>query len=328
MSASMPTTEVDSNVATVNVAIAVIVKQQQVFISKRGNNVTLANFWEFPGGKVEPQESPEQALIRECQEEIGITPSNYRPLIQLNYLLNNKRLNLNVYKVSDYTGNAYGKEKQTTKWVKQTELSKINFPPINSIIINALLLPKEYAITKSLKGSEENYLKQIEANINHHQIKMLQFRSPQLNASQRRPLALKIKQICQQNNCIFILNGDVGEDAINLGFENIHLTSKQLKSISTQQVQQYKRVGASCHNKDELLMAQQKGCHFALLSPVHTTQSHPDAQPLGWKNFKIQIKNINMPVFALGGMAKKEGSIAQQNGAQGIAAIGAFYETT
>ncbi len=322
----MQTTEANANIATVNVAIAVIQHQDNVFISKRANNVDLAGLWEFPGGKLELGETPTQAMIRECQEEIGILPTQYQPLIELNYQLNQKHIRLYVYQVSQYTGKAFGKENQKTQWVDVNKLKKIHFPAINRIIINAIQLPKQLAITKNFTKDEALYLKQIEDKIVAHKIKLLQFRSPNLNASQRRPLAIKILKICNKNQCEMLLNGDIGGNEAAEGIVNIHLTAKQLTLATKQTLAHFKMVSASCHNENELLMAQKKGCLFALLSPINKTKTHPNAKPLGWAKFAKHVKNINMPVFALGGLTISDISIAQQNGAHGIAAIGTYYE--
>ena len=76
----------------------------------------------------------------------------------------------------------------------------------------------------------------------------------------------------------------------------------------------------------ELQYAVQKNIDFVVLAPVLFTQTHPDTEPLGWKVFKQLIREINLPVFALGGLQKKDKQFALQAGAQGISGISTFLQ--
>jgi 8-oxo-dGTP diphosphatase len=84
-------------------------------------------------------------------------------------------------------------------------------------------------------------------------------------------------------------------------------------------------VGASCHDLHELQQAQRLGLDYVLLSPVLPTPSHPDAVPLGWQRFTQWVEQVNLPVYALGGVGLESLDLAKQYGAQGIAAIRAFW---
>ena len=64
----------------------------------------------------------------------------------------------------------------------------------------------------------------------------------------------------------------------------------------------------------------------AVLSPVQKTRSHPDAQPLGWGTFHKLVDEINVPVYALGGLSADDIEQAWRSGGQGIAAIGALWK--
>ncbi|MDH5660857.1 MAG: thiamine phosphate synthase, partial [Gammaproteobacteria bacterium] len=64
----------------------------------------------------------------------------------------------------------------------------------------------------------------------------------------------------------------------------------------------------------------------AFLSPVNKTLSHPDSLPLGWNDFYQLTEKSTLPIYALGGMTEYDLKMAKEKGAQGIAAIGAFWE--
>jgi len=84
-------------------------------------------------------------------------------------------------------------------------------------------------------------------------------------------------------------------------------------------------VGASCHDVRELQRAGQLGCRFAVLGPVAATASHPGAVTLGWDGFGTVRAHVALPVYALGGLAAADLATARAHGAQGIAAIRAFW---
>ena len=86
-------------------------------------------------------------------------------------------------------------------------------------------------------------------------------------------------------------------------------------------------ISASCHTIDDIEQANIKQLDFILLSPVQKTQSHPHQDALGWEKFARLCALANMPCFALGGMVAGDISLAQKNGAQGIAAISGLWKT-
>jgi 8-oxo-dGTP diphosphatase len=84
-------------------------------------------------------------------------------------------------------------------------------------------------------------------------------------------------------------------------------------------------LAASCHNAEELALAEQMGVDFVTLSPVQPTQTHPDALPLGWEQVAALIDGFSKPVFLLGGVGPAEQQKAWEAGAQGVAGIRAFW---
>ena len=68
------------------------------------------------------------------------------------------------------------------------------------------------------------------------------------------------------------------------------------------------------------------GVDFVVLAPVLATKTHPETEPLGWEAFEKLVAQINLPVYALGGLSESALDKAQQAGAQGISAIRAFLD--
>lgn len=94
---------------------------------------------EFPGGKIEAGETPEQALIRELQEEVGITPTKSSLFEKLEYQFPDRHITLWFWLVESWEGEPWGKEGQPAQWIAQYALNAEDFPPANAPVIEKLI---------------------------------------------------------------------------------------------------------------------------------------------------------------------------------------------
>ena len=122
------------------VSIALINNYDQVLIAKRPNNKHLAGFWEFPGGKVEKDETPENALIREVKEELNININNkcIAPVSFSEFDYTNFHLLLLLYICRRWEGVPITMEENELKWVKPSMLRKYKMPPADDSLIYSL----------------------------------------------------------------------------------------------------------------------------------------------------------------------------------------------
>lgn len=114
--------------------------KNEILIAKRQKGQHLQGLWEFPGGKVETDETPMQALQRELFEEIGIEidPATAKSFQKITYQYPQKTVLLDFYQVTDFYGTAQGKEGQQVKWIKLDELPNYKFPEANQKIVEIL----------------------------------------------------------------------------------------------------------------------------------------------------------------------------------------------
>ena len=122
----------------IHVAVGVIQRGEQIFISRRPAQLHQGGRWEFPGGKVEAGETVFEALNRELQEEVGLTVQQARALLQLEYPYPEKTVYLDVWLVEQCLGAGEGLEGQEVAWVHHSELCHYQFPDATQPILAAV----------------------------------------------------------------------------------------------------------------------------------------------------------------------------------------------
>lgn len=110
----------------------------QILVALRPMHKVQGGLWEFPGGKIEKNETPEEALSRELQEEVGITITSSQPLTTCEHHYKDHHVHLNVFRVDAFTGIARGCEGQIIQWVTLEELRELPLLAANHPIVNSL----------------------------------------------------------------------------------------------------------------------------------------------------------------------------------------------
>ena len=117
--------------------------KSEIFITKRPSDKHKGGFWEFPGGKVEESETIEQAMVRELDEEIGITVTEQSLFEHLEFDYPEKSLKFDFICVTAFEQEPYGKEGQQGQWVAIEALPNYEFPEANVPILQRVV--KEYS---------------------------------------------------------------------------------------------------------------------------------------------------------------------------------------
>ncbi|MCO4317797.1 (deoxy)nucleoside triphosphate pyrophosphohydrolase [Phyllobacterium sp. 21LDTY02-6] len=122
-------------------ACALVDSDGRVLLTQRPEGKSLAGLWEFPGGKVEPGESPEESLIRELKEELGLTvkPACLAPLTFASHGYETFHLLMPLFICRRYEGIAQPLEGQALKWVRPTDMRNYPMPPADLPLIPFLI---------------------------------------------------------------------------------------------------------------------------------------------------------------------------------------------
>ena len=135
----MPTTEAERPFVLV-AAAALVDADGRVLVARRPEGKAMAGLWEFPGGKVGPGETPEEALIRELDEELGIdvTENCLAPFTFASHRYDDFHLLMPLYVCRVWQGSVRPREGQTLKWVRPVRLGDYPMPPADRPLIAML----------------------------------------------------------------------------------------------------------------------------------------------------------------------------------------------
>jgi 8-oxo-dGTP diphosphatase len=306
----------------IEVAAGILVDDgDRVLLMQRLPGKHLAGLWEFPGGKLEPGETIEEALARELNEELGVEVLASAPLISLPWRYPEKTVRLHALRVTAWHGEPRPREGHPLKWIAPRDMDIAAMPPADAPIVTALRLPPYYAIVASgALPATGPVARDVPPGQGAEPARVLwQLRMP---GACRDEIRCKVQEALATHPALrasLLINHDI-DLARELGV-GVHLKASQLRGLDERPLPRDLWVGASCHDAEQLERAATLDADFATLSPVCATASHPDAEPLGWKRLADWIADARLPVYALGGVGPDDLERAHAAGAQGVAGI-------
>ena len=292
-------------------------KRGRVLLARRSAGRELAGLWEFPGGKVEPGETPEHALARELAEELGIQVDVGAPLMVVAHRTPSRLLRLDVRHIQAWRGTPKGCEGQGLAWVQPDKLARYDMPAPDLPVVAALLQP-DHCLVTPVPADDEAWLAGLDAALARG-VRRVQLRVPGLDPVRREALLAQAIMRCRAAGAEALINGDP-ELARTTG-AGLHLPSAMLRACRERPVPAGQPLSASCHDEAELDLAQALGCDFAIVGPVRATPSHPGQPGIGWARFEQLRERVALPLYAIGGLTPGDIATARSHGAQGIAAI-------
>ena len=315
--------QIEAKLTRVSAAVIFRDDGREYLLAQRPPGKAYAGYWEFPGGKVETGESFAQALVRELQEELGMTVTAMTPWITRHFVYPHARVEIRFFRVTAWTGDLHPHEHTDTAWLETCgmaggkDLEQMPVSPVlpaNTSILRALALPSVYAVTNAGAVGIDAEL----ARIARARPMLVQVREKTLSDSDRRDFARKVIDIVHGYGGYVLLNG-CADDVLAVGADGVQLTSAAL--MACEQRPDLPLVFASCHTPAELLKASSLGLDAVVFGSINSTPTHPDQAPLGWENFARMIEGCALPVYAIGGMTVTDVAEAQARGAQGVAML-------
>ena len=306
-----------------HVAVGVVTDAaSRILICRRDVQRHQGGLWEFPGGKVEAGETVRAALERELAEEVGIRPERAWPLIRVPYRYPDQAVLLDVWRVTRFTGAAHGREGQICQWVTRQALADFRFPAANRSIVEAASLPSRYLITPPI-ADPDHLLSGVNRALRLG-CRLVQLRPGALSDVDLEALARSLLAPIHAAGGRLLISRRL-DIARRVGADGVHLSAGQIRALGARPLLPGWLLAASCHNPVELAHACACGVDFAVLSPVCATPSHPGRAPLGWQRFAEWIRDVPIPVYALGGMGPADLERAWRARAQGVAGIRGFW---
>lgn len=311
---------------TVEVAAAVMVREDGCYLlGQRGAGSFYPGYWEFPGGKVEPNEQPHQALIRELHEELNIAADAPEPWLVREHSYEHAYVRLHFYRVRRWRGRIVPKVHAALHWQDPHAAAPEPMLPANGPILRALTLPAQIGITHTAAYGTDGQLERIRAALVRGSLH-IHLREPALPLPELRAFATAVRALAPAPHARVLLHvrpdqtpAQAAALAAELALDGVHLPAAAL--ASTDERPNTPWCSAAAHTRDDLRRAATLGCDYAFLSPVLATASHPHTTPLGWGGFAALAAGFPMPVYALGGLTATDLPRARAAGAHGIAAI-------
>ena len=296
--------------ATVDVAIAILLHKSKVLVGWRQANQHQGNKHEFPGGKIEEGETPEQACRREVYEEVGIGLKEWHQFDVIRHEYEDIIVTLHLFHTY-VPDELLSLIHQPWSWFSRDQLADLNFPKANSTIIERLIWSHLIKISDQVdelpKTNSQMYLR-----IETKDIERLQQQLIKLSEQQLLKLIVNV-DVWQQLNTV-----------LQEKIKTVHLKQSQLMQLKKGDLVVAKRYIAACHDAVSVQHAHQIGCDAIFLSPVNPTATHPNSKVLGWDGFAALAQKSDIPVFALGGVAPADLEQAQKHNAYGLAGIRQF----
>ncbi len=304
------------------VAAVLLDRAGRYLLARRPEGKPYAGYWEFPGGKVEPGESPDAALDRELLEELGIRPTHMHPWISRTFHYEHAHVHLQFFRVTGWQGVPEPREGQRLAW-QGVGCSPVDpVLPANGPLLKALKLPVIYGVTNGEEMGEPALLEALERAF-FRGLRLVQVREKSLDDTLLSRLAEKVMRVAEPWHAQVLINGSVAV-ARAVGAHGVHLTAAQLRGMDVRP--EMPLVAASCHSRQELAHAESLGLDFAVLGPGAPTRTHPGTPLLGWAGFREHLGMPGLPVFAIGGMKPAELQVACQAGAHGVASMRSLWK--
>ena len=296
----------------VDVAVNVVRSPDgQVLLAERTARQVAGGFWEMPGGKIDPGETPAQAAARELEEEIGIVPTRLLPWITYEHAFRTKRVRLHLFHVAGWRGTPHGCEGQRLAWTDPSSPVVGPVLPSNDRALAALGLPAMMLEADPLRVRANDLRAALSAGA-----RLLRLRTPGIPGGQSHSLARRCVDIAHAYDARVLLSGSVS-DMRRAGADGMHSHAAELSRLSCRPA--VPSWSVSCHDADDLARAAALGADLAVVSPVLACDGTQARPLLGWDGLLRLTAGTPLPVYARGGLGPGDLRRAEAAGCVGLA---------
>ena len=301
-----------------DVAVAVLERPDGAFLlAKRPHGRVYSGWWEFPGGKIEEGETPEGALAREVDEELGVQVRRAYPWITRLHTYPHARVRLHFFRVAEWAGAPHAREHEAIRWQRFGEPMATPMLPANAPVLAALSLPLECAVTSAetigVGTMQERLARRLAGGL-----RLVQVRDKGMPSGEREAFARIVVGLAGGCGARVLVNSDL-ELARRVGAHGVHFAAHDLMALRARPAGLL--VSASCHDSADLERAMNLDLDFAVLGPVKSTATLPGGTTLGWSRFAGLVRGTSIPIYAIGGLVMDDMDEARRSGAHGIAMI-------
>jgi len=306
--------------APVDVAVGVLIRPDGRFLlASRPPGKPYAGYWEFPGGKLEREESVERALARELHEELGIEIGECAPWVVREFDYPHARVRLHFCRVSSWSGELRAREGQVFGFHSLNELPS-PLLPATVPVLGWLGLPPLLAISDAAGLGRSAFLNKLEQQLELG-LRLIQWREPDLDAAASSSIFEEVLLRAHAGGARVMVSSRHVRAAHSSAWaaraDGIHLTAADLALATARPIGAL--AAASVHTRAELVRAAELGLDFVVAGTVLPTASHPGGAVLGWQGFAALVADSPIPVYAIGGLAAGDLRTAQRAGAHGLA---------
>ncbi len=301
------------------VAAAVIERPGEFLLAQRPAGKPYPGYWEFPGGKIEAGEDPRAALVRELREELGIVVKEATPWITRMYVYTHATVRLHFWRVSAWEGEPQPLEDQAIRWQRTGAPDVSPMLPANAPVLAALALPPVMIVSNAAERGIDAWIGDLAARALDERM-LVQIREKSMDRMKLQHLLSRALTRARPFGSTIVVNSDCGTFP---QCDGVHLSSKALMAARSRPAGTL--VGASCHDEAQLDHAGTLALDYALLGPVNPTPSHPGSAALGWERFAALARERAMPIYAIGGLSRRDLPEARRRGAHGVALMSAAF---
>ena len=303
----------------IDVAVAIVRSDDgRALLAQRTVNQISGGFWEFPGGKIEAGELPQDAALRELAEEVGISGEQPRPWIVYEHQFPTKRVRLHVFMIGTWSGTPHGREGQRVAWVDPARPTVGPVLASNRRLLAALALPAVVAFTPCGDARRAQTFRAALPAILRGGARAIVIRERHLPPDQRIAFARCVRETAHLHGVRTFMGGSTLE-ARRAGIASIHSDARELRRLAERPPAEL--WGVSCHDVLDVERAQRLGADFATIGPVIADPTCDGRAPIGWDAFGELTRRIAIPVYAYGGIGNESLAPARAAGAIGVAVM-------